>query len=256
MSTIKRIVVVCLSLVMSVTAVYAAPARENGIAIRYNHLSFVLPTEVATNINIQHFPAEDLTVNAIGEPTHTRFVLYNGTIAPESTFDAIGSVLVYQTDDLSEVYTTQVSLLQSLLEQRPDVSNLGADTEAALPFLPVLPAGQTIHTRAAYVDLPTLSGLVYLTAFQQAAEPFEGKAFLYTFQGLSNDGKTYVSVIFPVSAEAFASFPADFDIDSFSANIEAYLQTANATLDVASADSFSIDLTLLDSLISSLSIDS
>jgi hypothetical protein len=82
-------------------------------------VSFSFDAAIAQNVNIVAFAGDPVDLQAPGGPQapYTEFVLYNGTPAPESAFDAAGSVRVYWTADIAAYPENQnrVIALQNLL---------------------------------------------------------------------------------------------------------------------------------------------
>lgn len=197
------------------------------------------------------------------DPWRTEFLLYAARPVPESIWEAVAAVRVYAAGELAAHDGTAPVLdqLRALLDDRPDLAAFGAslaeENSLTLPFLPVLPAGQVVRARAAYVDAPELSGIRYVTAYSEAAEPFTADSFVYTFLGLSADRETVVSVIVNLSADGFPTElePVE-DPGAFVDGLPGYLAESTARLNDAAPDSFSPSLALVDALVESLAFDS
>lgn len=196
------------------------------------------------------------------DPWRSEFLLYTARPVPESIWEAVGAVRVYPVADLMAYDDTAGVLdqLQTLLADRPDLARFGASlAEAngiALPFLPVVPAGQVIRARTEYLDSPALSGIRYVTAYSEAAEPLTADAFIYTFLGLSADGQTVVSVIMNLSAEGFPTEPEPIaDLGAFVEGLPGYLAESTARLNEAAPESFTPSLALVDALVESLAFE-
>ncbi len=202
----------------------------------------------------------DLEAPGGPQAPYTEFVLYSGLPAPESSWDALGSVRVYRTSDLAgySFHEERFSELLSILDQRPDLTprmtwpdNLN---EVALPFLPVVPAGQIIRARAEYMDTTALSGVRYVTALGQDMSPMLRDSIFYTFQGVSADGAYYVSVIIWLDSSMLpAEIAADFDWDAFYDAPAPYFTDLIATLNAAVPDAFAPSLDMLDAMVQSVS---
>ena len=83
-------------------------------------------------------------------------------------------------------------------------------------------------------------------------------AIFYTFQGLSSDGKYYVSVIFPISHPELPAVGYEIpggDFEAFESNYESYITDIEALLNNAPDTAFLPDIQLLDELIESLYVD-
>lgn len=166
--------------------------------------------------------------------------------ASESNF--LPQIIVYPAADFEAMnideVNAEIDALRLLLEARPAI-------ESRPPYLPLVNAGRVIWSQAKYLDFPGVSGLRYLTAFHQAAMPVTNADLLYTFQGLTTDGRYYISATFPVRADSLpdevATQEADFDVTASLAN------TAEM-LNGLAPEAFTPNLNLLDNLILSLRI--
>jgi heat shock protein HslJ len=241
-------------------ALFALPvlAQDSANAITFNNFSFSFDSSLASNVNITQFPGDPPDLEQPGGPevAHTQFVLYTTPPAPESYFDAPIAIRVYRTADFGpyEFPSQQLQQLQTLLAERPDLAEfMVVPAEGtpgnSLPFMPVMPASQAIRAQAHYVETAGTQGVSYVTVFRQDVSPFTGDEFMYTYQGLSNDGAYYVSMVAQLSTDLFpAEIPADFDYDAFTATFTEYLTESVATLNAASPDDFTPSLTALDAL--------
>lgn len=233
-------------------------------SVTFDGFSFSYPSSLAANLNITEIPGDPTDLEQPGGPQvgHTQFTLnYNHPPAPENFFDTSATIRVYRTAEFAdyEFFNQELQALQTLLADRPDLTPFVDATEAtqenSLPFVPVFPAAQVMRARANYVDTGTLSGISYITLYRQDVAPFLGHEFIYTFQGISSDGSTYVSAVFWIFTDLFPSeFPEDFDYEAFSAEYEQYVVESVATLNNASPDDFAPSLATLDALIGTFSV--
>ena len=125
-----------------------------------------------------------------------------------------------------------------------------------MPFLPLFNAAQMMHANLQYVDFQNGQGLRYVTQFSQAFVPISNYELIYTYQGLTSDGKDYVAAVLPVS---HPSLPAEGTVTGneppeFSADFRADVANVVSILNRASADTFTPDLTQLDAMMSSLEV--
>ncbi|MAT99718.1 MAG: hypothetical protein CL608_21470 [Anaerolineaceae bacterium] len=175
---------------------------------------------------------------------------------------AEAQIHIYQTALLNAEVQPAVDALQALLA---DPSRLAAyeivspEAGTAQPGLTMLPPSNAVVNLRAQVELLTFaegSGVRYLTQLSQGPVPINNQDLFYTFQGLTDDGATYVAAYFPVSfaglpdspqinEEAFATLMADW---------QGYLEDTLALLNEQSAAAFTPDLAAVDALIQSLSV--
>ncbi len=131
-----------------------------------------------------------------------------------------------------------------------------AQETAIMPFLPLVNATQVMHKQLQYLDFKDGQGVRYLTEFSQGIVPLNNHELIYTFQGLTSDGKYYVAAVLPVT---HPSLPADGTISGdeppeFGSDYLAYLENAANALSTEAANTFTPDLTLLDAVMNSLEI--
>lgn len=158
-------------------------------------------------------------------------------------------IVVYPVADLVAINPSAaqvVASLQTLLQSPQEVT--------VLPYLPMVNMNQTFHSNLQYIEFKNGSGLRYLTEFGQGIVPVNNFELLYTFQGLTHDGKYYIAANFPVN---HPSLPADSAITGnepleFSNDFNAYIQNVAQSLNIQASNSFIPDLTLLDAMMSSV----
>jgi hypothetical protein len=133
-----------------------------------------------------------------------------------------------------------------------------------LPFLPLINAQQDFYAQAQVLQFKNGTGIRYITQFDQAPLPINNQEMFYTFQGLTSDGNTYISLTLPIHSPVL---PADnnpnspvpaggvaVDQNDFS-KFPQYLSAVTGVLNSASADSFSPALSTMDELVNSISVN-
>ena len=159
-------------------------------------------------------------------------------------------LFVYPVADIPEFNTGAASIaadLKSLLE--------GKQINDDLPFLPMLNAAQVMRSHVEYLEFKNGSGVRFLTQFDQAPLPINNMELIYTFQGLTSDGKYYVAAIFPIN---HADLP---DTNQVSAQNESdleefpfFLEDTVAWLGQQPNGIFTPDLSKLDALIQTIEV--
>jgi hypothetical protein len=179
-------------------------------------------------------------------PAHLRLTLDSYLIG-DHLF--VPQIFVYPVEELvaiNEGAAQNVASLQSLLQSPQEIT--------PMPLLPLFNAGQMLHVQVQYLDFQTGQGVRYLTMLSQGLNPINNYELIYSYQGLTNDGRYYVAVILPVH---HADLPPDSSVTSiepatYTDDYPAYLEDIVTMLNLQSADTFSPDLTALDAMISSL----
>lgn len=138
-----------------------------------------------------------------------------------------------------------------------DLKSLVEDQEVDdfLPFLPMFNAAQVMHSQVEFLEFKNGSGLRFLTQFDQGPLPINNMELIYTFQGLTSDGKYYVAAVFPLN---HADLPDTNQVtaqnESDLENFPTYLDETVAWLGQQPENSFTPDLSALDALIQSIEV--
>jgi hypothetical protein len=99
--------------------------------------------------------------------------------------------------------------LESILALRPAEFETALEPGTGIPVLPPdLCCVQTLRARIAYMNFQNGTGVRFLTDFRGDASPITDGSVFYTFQGLTADGRYYVSVRLPVSHPSLPDDPA------------------------------------------------
>jgi hypothetical protein len=159
-------------------------------------------------------------------------------------------IFVYPLADLAmnEAAGNTAQSLQVLLQER--------QAGQVLPYLPLYNKAQVLHTQVKYLDFKNGQGVRFLTQYDQGPLPVNNHELLYTYQGLSSDGKYYLAAVLPVNLPGLPAgenmtgdLPADFTED-----FPAYLADTVAMLDQQPPSAYTPDLSLLDAMIQSIEI--
>ena len=124
-----------------------------------------------------------------------------------------------------------------------------------MPFLPMWPAAQVFASNLEFVDFQNGSGVRFLTMYGQDMTPINNQSLFYTFQGLTDDGRYYVSAILPIT---HPELPGDSMVDdwqSFEQSYQTYMTETLEWLVAQPTTSFNPSLTDLDSMITTILVD-
>ncbi len=255
------------ALVVAALFALAAPtgAQDATSSVSFDGVGFSFSHTLGRSVNILRVARRSPDAPGVieGAPAHVVFSLYGRQ--PESRrvpgpWDVPGTVTVYRTNALDgyKQATRQLTELQGILAERTDPASLesaavGAPTE--LPFLPIQEAGMAIVARVAYIDTAEVSGIAFVTGFRQDVFPFSRGDFWYTFQGLSTDGRWYVSVMWSVDASMFPASVSQAEarrVGTGASRWNRYIRRSVATLDAAEPTAFTPSLDTLDDLVRSI----
>ena len=180
-------------------------------------------------------------------PEHNVFTLEGYEIS-EHLLDA--QIFIYPVAELG-LYNANAAQAAEDLENLLDDQAVGE----TLPFLPLFNAAQVMHAQVEFLDFQNGKGVRFLTQFDQAPIPINNYELIYTFQGLTNDGKYYIAAIFPVTHPDLpennrVGIDQEFVPEQFAAEMAESVEK----LDKLPMSSFSPDLNQLDTLIQSIEI--
>ena len=171
-------------------------ASVAGTEINYLGTDFIIPPGLgdrALNEVIQQS-----TDFANTWPSHTRSILENYPLK-DTTYQP--QIRVFSTQEYVQMSPDAEAMVNELQDI---VKTQQAQTDKTLPFLPTQRSAQVMHTQEKFVSFVNGKGIRYITLYSQAAFPIQNLShmeLLYTFQGLSSDGKYYVSIVMPVNLE-------------------------------------------------------
>src|SRR5690606_834435 len=105
--------------------------------------------------------------------------------------------------EISDTFAEHIDALATLIEERPVLHTYQPDDmrmrrDDDLPMLPRHNAVQMFALAPRYIDFANGAGVRYVTAYAQQLAEFDQYTLFYTFQGLTDDGASYVSAQFPL----------------------------------------------------------
>ena len=147
--------------------------------------------------------------------------------------------------------TAAAAELRQILKNRTEAPVTTKD----LPDLPIIEAEQSIKSKIQFVDFVAGLGILFLTQYTQEMfpNPINNEELTCDFQGMTNDGKYYVSARMAIT---HPSLPKGID---FTENVKRdkklrYMKEEEKRLNLLSDDSFQPSLTELKKLLASISI--
>ena len=163
---------------------------------------------------------------------------------------------VYPVQDFSAlvpgIVDADVAALQALLGGGP------LPAKGALPLLPVANAAEEFHAKYKVLSFSGGSGIRYLTQYTQFYDPINNKEMFYSFQGLSADGKYWISAFLPISNSMLPANgdnpPNGWTADQFQNQFDTYLSDIKDKLNNQPPNTYSPTIAALDALATSISI--
>ena len=184
-------------------------------------------------------------------PQYTRLTL-QGYVLSDKFFTAHISIYPIQdfTNLLPDNIPADVAALKALIDG-------GSTGDKGLPLLPYFNAGQEFFAQnIKVISFTSGNGIRFLTQYSQYFDPINNYEMIYTFQGLTSDGKYWISAILPISNPIL---PADGNTppngqsqEEFGNNFTTYIVDLTTQLNSQPAEGFSPRLPALDALVESI----
>ena len=250
-------------------ATLAAPAKRRAA---HGGASLAFDDALAREVKAETVPAAPL--ESADEkpdgvyPEHVAFTLVNLNGAPADSFNE-PVIRVCPVAEYLKAFSVSPQLVRDARRTLRDLRALLRRKPAALkgnvPALPFADATEVFHARVKYLRFRGGSGLAFLTQSQQDYELLNSQHASYSFRGLTDDGRFYVTADLPVGSQTLA---ATRDTPShegytlfhhYGGRVEkrqyaAYVERVRLKLERLRPEQFGPDLRLYDELLSSIEI--
>ena len=236
------------------TEVVEVPTTGIVADVDYEGISFSFDASIVTSVSPNTVAGQNLGADYMPGETYPTY--YEFTFTGYALADTFHSpvIRIYPIADYEAISTQASDIINSLrttLNTQPD-----AGINVSMPFLPMWNAGQMFSAYSSYFPFQNGKGVRYLTMYGQAYYPIDNTNLFYTYQGISSDGKYYVSAIMPISNLALPLHGEDSidDWNAFYDYYEAYISQAVMQLNEYPPDSFAPAINMLDAMMASLLI--
>jgi hypothetical protein len=238
-----------------------SPARE--IALRPEQVRFD-HTGIASDVRVERRPATRMPARpgagTQATPAHLLIILDPATL-PDPAVPETRALIVYPAADWSKTYARlhrpaedPVPALRKLLDDETP--------EMRIEFPPAAGhagARQILRSAVRYLRFQGGHGVRFLTVYQGDPLPISDRDFVYVFQGLTTDGRYWVTLNLPVTVRGLpppdAAVAQLADYDRFVADHERYLADIVHKLRDARSEDFTPRLERIDAMLESLAID-
>ena len=245
------------------------PEPLNGTELNLGGVYMVLPPCLATgatgtiiaavpydemNGPMEYYP-QNRKISFQGYPLSGKFFTVDD---PDKT----GGLVIYPVADfvaMNDSIGDRVSEMQNLLATQPAAPD-------GIPLLPIFNAAQIYHMQIKYLNFQNGQGVRFLTVYGQYYAPVSNHDLIYAFQGLTTDGKYWVSAIMPINAAYLqedsesTSVPAGgilapgFSDPNYEQNMAIYGPQITEKINTTPNTDFTPTLDCLDGFFQSLSI--
>jgi hypothetical protein len=220
-----------------------------------NELSLTLDPALAASFQCKTVPAAggpDDPYFAVN-PQYTEVTL-QGYVLPTTFFAA--HIDVFPVQDFQTLLPDAINPRVTELQQL--IAGGALPAKGALPLLPVFNAAEELHLLYQVIPFTSGSGIRYLTQYAQFFDPINSHDMFYSFQGLTTDGKYWISAILPISNSILPpngdNPPGGLTWDQFSAQYTVYLADITTKLTNQPPESYAPTIAVLDALINGINI--
>jgi hypothetical protein len=247
----------------------AAPAK---MTATHDGVSLTYDSALAREVRAETAPAaplEDASEKPDGVyPEHVAFTLV-GVPRAQASSHPEPVVRVSAVADYLKAFAASPRYVKDAERTLNDLRRLIRRRPAALkgnvPALPFPDATEVFHARVKYLRFRGGSGVAFLTQAQQDDQLLNSQHASYSFRGLTDDGRFYVSADLPISAPVIAATRDAATHDGYALppqpgggrerrQYAAYVERVRRKLERLPPAQFQPDLRLYDELLSSLEI--
>jgi hypothetical protein len=239
------------------------PSLAREISLRADQIRFDR-TGIASAIRVERRPASRMPARpdpaTQATPAHILVILDPATL-PDPAWPESRALIVYPAVDWSKTYARlgrksrdPLPALHKLLDEEP--------RELRNEFPPApghAGARQIVRSAVRYLEFHQGRGVRFLTVYQGDPLPVANGDVVYVFHGLTDDGRYWVTLNFPLTTRLLPAPDAALaelsDYDRFVAGYTNYVAELARRLGSAEAGDFTPRLDRLDAMLESLAIE-
>lgn len=218
----------------------ASPQAGGAKAVAFKGVSFYHDGALASNVKAEILPGGECGKPGDVMPANAAFT-FEGYPKPHATpFMSAPELHVFPVEEYRRAlaacekemardttppvshyvsdFDAQVRTLRALLAERPASARALASLlrrpargrdylRGRMPFVPMYDMGEAVRARVSYLDFRNGAGVAFVATYTIEDTLVTNQALAYVFQGLTADGRYYVSAAFPVAAPFL---PADY----------------------------------------------
>ena len=172
-------------------------------------ISFVVPACMALRPTVETVPAAPLDPNGgpmIYYPAH-RQVSFVGYPLSGKYFEPLLRVFpVAEFEPMSDMSADRITRMREVLKDQT------IEPKNTLPLLPGYNAAQVFHAQVKFLDFQSGRGLRWLTELAQYSAPVNNRDLFYSYQGMTSDGKYWISVMLPLNTAYLQQNPDSVEV--------------------------------------------
>jgi hypothetical protein len=212
-----------------------------------NELSFYLDPSLATSYHCETVPASISPTDYGTFPQYTKVSLVGYVLSDRAAEPVIS---VFPVDQfqllLPGLINSDVSTLLALIAS-------GTPGSSEPPYLLPAPAHELFTAQFAVTPFHNGSGFRFLTEIAQNIVPVNNHDMIFSYQGLTSDGRYWISIILPISHPSLPE-TGDNPPAAFNNNATTYYTQITNQLNAEPPESFIPSIVTLTSLINSITV--
>jgi len=181
-------------------------------------------------------------------------------------------IAVYPLDKFDDVYAISPQMVESINKQIAELRKVLADLSfrpnGQIPHLEFEDSSDDFYVKARDFDFPSGSGIIFVTHWNIENDLISNRNLIYRFEGITADGKFYVTAETPVSVAFLPDdSPQEFEGYTYDnlfkesanskaarARIEEYRNSISTRLEKLNSNDYSPNLEKFEAIISSLKV--
>jgi hypothetical protein len=198
-------------------------------------------------------------------PRHVRFEFELGHESGNARIE------VYPLDEFPGVCSVSRELAEGMKEEIEGLRKVLKDPsyrrDGQIPHLPFRQASDTFYVNVRKFDFQNGNGILFITHWMHGVELVSNRSLIYRFEGITADGKYYVTAETPISVDFLPdTSPEEFEgytyknaLDRWTTGVakhEKYVKSITTRLEKLSSKDYSPNLEKFEAIISSVRIDS
>ncbi len=223
--------------------------------VMYEGISFYIDQDVVRNVIPTIIQGQNMGENAMPSntyPTYIEFTLDDYAVSDHFHDPKIRVYPIEEYRIISPYASDIIVNLEGTLVNQPE-----GGLSSNLPFLPMFNAAQIFSAEVEYFNFQNGSGVRYLTMYGQAISPVDNMNLFYTYQGITNDRRYYISAVLPVINSGLPNDGSSQVEDwiTFENNWEDYITETLNWLEEQAPQNFYPNLEKLDLMMASFEIN-
>ncbi len=228
----------------------AEPPSGEPLNVSYNGTSF--SSLFGGTVVVQQIPEMLETEEYLRTPSFDRIELNGYPVTGHSQLPVVQVFPVGEYRTVNAIAGEEIDGVQSAIISQ---SISSSEYQYYLYFLPFNNLVPIIRAKEAFLDFQNGRGMRYITQFSQSFTSMNNREMIYTYQGITSDGRFYISVIMPLSHPALSMYDESRPTFTFDNIPPGFFIDQTNLLNSQPEESFTPSLADLDAMMRSLKVE-